>query len=81
MCHPIAQIPKTVRDATLDGLKGALRMKNNKVKNRQINPNSSSNPRRREKAYRCPVNNYRFALFYYFGLTFSSYLLTDATMY
>ncbi|KAF8813099.1 hypothetical protein BYT27DRAFT_6391443 [Phlegmacium glaucopus] len=59
--HPIAQIPKTVRSATLDGLKGTLRVsggsssKNSKVKKPQTNPSISPNTRRREKAYRCPT--------------------------
>lgn len=56
--HPIAQIPKTVRGATVDGFKSPLRisLKSGKAKNRQINPSSSSTSRRREKAYRCPVS-------------------------
>lgn len=50
--QPIAQIAKTVRGD------GALRVsisKASKAKNRQITSNNSSNSRRREKAYRCPV--------------------------
>ena len=67
--HPIAQIPKTARSATLDG---ALRMsisKNSKVKNRLINPNPTPTSRRREKAYRCPVITVFTMLSLYFLLT------------
>ena len=77
--HPIAQIPKTVRSATLDGLKGALRMsssssKSSKVKNRQTHPSSSSNARRREKAYRCPVIYSPTCSILMFFLTLSFYV-------
>ena len=79
--HPIAQIPKTTRNPTLDG---ALRLsisKNSKAKNRLLNPNNTPTSRRREKAYRCPVIvvYYIAAVFFFFLTLF--YVPTDATMY
>jgi hypothetical protein len=71
--HPIAQIPKTTRNATLDG---ALRLsisKSSKAKNRLINPNLIANSRRREKQYRCPV------IIVYYVTTVFSFLLTSFT--
>lgn len=70
--HPIAQIPKT-HGATLDG---ALRMsisKSSKVKNRHINPSHTSNSRRREKAYRCPVIMVYYVTLFFF-LTYVFFL-------
>lgn len=79
--HPIAQIPKTTRSPTLDG---ALRLsisKNSKAKNRLLNPNNSPTSRRREKAYRCPVNCYLLCHLLFFFLKPLITFPTDATMY
>lgn len=55
-CHSIAQIPKSSRGSTLDGLKTVTSSsKSSKVKHRQLHLGNISNSRRREKAYRCPT--------------------------
>jgi hypothetical protein len=68
--HPIAQIPKTTRSPTMDGVLRTSISKNSKAKNRHINPNYTPTSRRREKAYRCPV-----IIVYYVTAVFLTYLL------